>query len=85
MIGILGVVLLATNCLSTEPSSVTNIESNGIESSRLYGLKEIIKNLGIDVDKIKEISKLPNDPELIALAKSTTVIVFLHRAYSLNE
>lgn len=76
MIGILGVVLLATNCLS---SNMENIESNGIESSRSFSLKEIIKNLGIDVDKIKEISKLPNDPELFALAKSTTVIVFFYR------
>lgn len=81
MIGFLSVILLATTCLSSELSSITDIESNGLQSSSLLnGLKDIIEKLGIDVEKIKELSTT-NDPELIALAKSTTVIVFFNRIY----
>lgn len=72
MIAILGVILLATTCLSSEPSNITNIESNGRGIKNLYGLKDIIKNLGIDVNEIKELSTLPNNTELVQLAKLTT-------------
>lgn len=77
MFAILGVILLATSCLSIEPSNTTNHDSNRLGIRNLYGLTDMLKKLGVNAKEIKELSKLPNDTSIVEIAKASTVLFFI--------